>query len=190
MHRTCDMSSNMKNTTVHHPQNKATVKWMGWGELIVQWVLNIQIWVTFCTKLIMSAYNTPDYARTIQQLWHISLDTSECQSYCNMNQQADADVCAKHINHCAMYVNIKYLPQTFILYVPVSNGLHPAHLITKYITQWEKYGLHLCIGHWLVNSGQVNLTVFPLHLPVHNVQHVKWQKRGRDTISHVSSELI
>jgi len=152
--------------------------------------LNIQIWVTFCTKLIMSAYNTPDYARTIQQLWHISLDTSECQSYCNMNQQADADVCAKHINHCAMYVNIKYLPQTFILYVPVSNGLHPAHLITKYITQWEKYGLHLCIGHWLVNSGQVNLTVFPLHLPVHNVQHVKWQKTGRDTISHVSSELI
>jgi len=22
MHRTCDMSSNMKNTRVHHPQNK------------------------------------------------------------------------------------------------------------------------------------------------------------------------
>lgn len=144
----------------------------------------------FCTKL-MSAYNTPDYVRTIQQVWHISLDTSECHSYCNMNPQADADVCAKHINHCAIYVNIKYLPQTFTLYVPVSNGLHPAYfLITKYITQWEKYGLHLCIGQWLVNSGQVNLTVFPLHLPVHNVQRVKWQTRGRDTISHVSSELI
>lgn len=159
---------------------------MGWGELIVQWVLNIQTWVTFCTKLIMSAYNTPDYARTIEQLWHkfryfwmpILLQhepTSRC-------------VCAKHINHCAIYVNIKYLPQTFTLHVPVSNGLHPAYfLITVYITQWEKYGLHLCIGHWLVNSGQVNLTVFPLHLPVHNVQHVKWQTRG--TINHIS-ELI
>jgi hypothetical protein len=64
-----------------------------------------------------------------------------------MNQPADVDVCARHINHCAMYVNIKYLPQTFTFYVPVSNGLHPAYvLVTKYITQWEKYGLHLCIG--------------------------------------------
>ena len=67
----------------------------------------------------MSAYNTPDYARTIQQLWHMSFHIFECQSYFNMNEQADADQCAKHINHCAMYVNIKYLPQTFTLYVPV-----------------------------------------------------------------------
>jgi len=44
-----------------------------------------------------------------------------------MNQQADADVCAKHINHCEHKI-------------PASNlhTLHPAYfLITKYITQWE-----------------------------------------------------
>jgi hypothetical protein len=88
-------------------------------------------------------------------------------------------------------MNIKYLPPTFTLDVPVSKDLYPAYfLMTKYITQWEKYGLHLRIGHPLMSSGLVSLKAFLLLLPVHNVQHVNLWVRGRDTISHVCSEFM
>ena len=116
MHGTCDISPNMKNTRVHHPQNEQGYSKMnGMGRTDCPVSVEHSNMSHFLHQANHVSLQYTYYAKTIQQLWHISLDTSECWSYCDMNQQADAYVCAKHINHCAIYVNIKHLPQTFTL---------------------------------------------------------------------------
>jgi hypothetical protein len=67
--------------------------------------------------------------------------TSRCWSVC----QAYKPLC--HVcEHKISASNLHTLCTSF-------SGLYPAYfLIKKYITQWEKYGLHFSIGHWLVNS--------------------------------------